>query len=267
MQSDAIEYRDQPLAGKAAVITGAGAGIGRACAQHFAAAGARVVVSDIDSDAAAETVRTIVAAGGIALARTIDASRAEQVQQLIDTTLEQFGRIDILFNNAGGAFPQPTHSMALDTYRQIIALNLDSVFFGIHAVLPIMLRQRAGVILSTTSGAGLNAVTGLAAYGAAKAGVINLMKNIATEYGSHGIRANAIAPGPMDTAGLNTWLNTFEDGPARYAAQVPSGRLGTAEDIARAAVFLASDAAEFINGVVLPVDGAIHARLATPQIV
>jgi 3-oxoacyl-[acyl-carrier protein] reductase len=266
METEAIEYSGHPLAGKVAIITGAGNGIGRACAQHFARAGARVVVSDIDDNAAQETVRTILAAGGTALAQTTDATRAEQIQQLVDTTVQQFGRIDILFNNAGGALPQPTHEMSLDAYRQVIALNLDSVFFGIHAALPAMLRQRAGVILSTTSGAGLNAVAGLAAYGAAKAGVINLMKNIATEYGSYGIRANAIAPGPMDTPGLNAWLGTFEDGPARYAAQVPSGRLGTADDIARAAVFLASDAAEFINGVVLPVDGAIQARLATPQI-
>lgn len=267
MKTETLEYSDRPLTGKVAIITGAGAGIGRACAQHFARAGAQVVVSDISSDAAAETVRTIVAAGGTALARTTDATCAEQVQQLIDAALQRFGRLDILFNNAGGAFPQPTHSMSLDTYRQIIALNLDSVFFGIHAALPTMLQQGSGVILSTTSGAGLNAVTGLAAYGAAKAGVINLMKNIATEYGPQGIRANAIAPGPMDTPGLNAWLGTFDDGPARYAAQIPSGRLGTAEDIARAAVFLASDAAAFINGIVLPVDGAIQARLATPQIV
>jgi NAD(P)-dependent dehydrogenase (short-subunit alcohol dehydrogenase family) len=267
MRPDTTEYGAPPLAGKTAIITGAGAGIGRACAEDFARAGARVVVSDISGDAARATVQAIVAAGGTALAQTTDATDARQVQQLVDVALREFGRIDILFNNAGGAFPQPTHEMSLDTYRQIIALNLDSVFFGIHAVLPTMLQQRSGVILSTTSGAGLNAVTGLAAYGAAKAGVISLMKNIATEFGGQGIRANAIAPGPMDTPGLNAWLSTFDDGPARYAAQVPSGRLGTAEDIARAAVFLASDAAAFINGIVLPVDGAIQARLATPQIV
>jgi 3-oxoacyl-[acyl-carrier protein] reductase len=267
MNSETIDYGTLPLAGKVAIITGAGAGIGRACARHFASAGARVVVSDISEAAARETVQAIAAAGGTALAQATDATQALQVQQLIDSALREFGRIDILFNNAGGAFPQPTHEMSLDAYHQIVALNLDSVFFGIHAVLPTMLRQRSGVILSTTSGAGLNAVAGLAAYGAAKAGVISLMKNIATEYGAHGIRANAIAPGPMDTPGLNAWLGTFENGPARYAAQVPSGRLGTAEDIARAAVFLASDTAEFINGIVLPVDGAIQARLATPQIV
>jgi 3-oxoacyl-[acyl-carrier protein] reductase len=129
-----------------------------------------------------------------------------------------------------------------------------------------MMQQRHGVILSTTSGAGLNAVLHLAAYGAAKAGVINLTKSIAVEYGPLGIRANVIAPGPMDTPALRAWLDTLPGGAEAYARQVPSGRLGSAEDIAHAAAFLAGDEAFFINGVVLPVDGAIHAQLATPRI-
>lgn len=254
------------LAGKVAIVTAAGNGIGRACAIRFARAGAQVIASDIDGGALRETVRQIVAAGCAAVAHVADVTQAVQVQQLVDAAVDRHGRLDVMFNNAGGAFPQPTHEMSLDTYRQIIALNLDSVFFGIHAALPVMLRQGSGTVLSTTSGAGLNCVLGLAAYGAAKAGVINLMKNIAVEYGPCGIRANTISPGPMDTPGLQAWLGTFENGPARYAAQIPSGRLGTADDIAYAAVFLASDAAQFVNGVVLPVDGAIHARLATPNI-
>jgi 3-oxoacyl-[acyl-carrier protein] reductase len=254
------------LAGKVAIVTAAGNGIGRACAIRFAQAGARVIASDIAGDALRETVRLIAAAGCDAIAHVADVTQAAQVQQLVAVATERHGRLDVMFNNAGGAFPQPTHEMSLDTYRQVIALNLDSVFFGIRAALPVMLRQGGGTVLSTTSGAGLNCVPGLAAYGAAKAGVINLMKNIAVEYGPRGIRANTISPGPMDTPGLQAWLGTFENGPARYAAQIPSGRLGTADDIAYAAVFLASDAAQFVNGVVLPVDGAIHARLATPDI-
>lgn len=266
MPADTNYDTNRCLAGKVAIITAAGAGIGRASAIQFARAGARVIVADISIAAAQETAKIIGTEHGNAIARAADVTQADQVQQLVDATLDQFGRLDVLFNNAGGAFPQPTHTMSLELYRQVIALNLDSVFYGIHAALPAMLQQRAGVILSTSSGAGLNSVLGLAAYGAAKAGVINLMKNIAVEYGPQGIRANAISPGPMDTPGLRGWLETFDDGMARYAAQIPSGRLGTADDIAHAAVFLASDAAQFINGVVLPVDGAIHARLAIPNI-
>jgi meso-butanediol dehydrogenase/(S,S)-butanediol dehydrogenase/diacetyl reductase len=139
------------------------------------------------------------------------------------------------------------------------------VFYGVHAALPVMMRQRSGFILTTSSGAGLNAVADLAIYGAAKAAVINLMRNIAVEYGAMGIRANTIAPGPMDTPGLRTFLATLPGGADPFTSQVPSGRLGTGDDIAAAAVFLASDEASYINGAVLPVDGAVHARLASPR--
>jgi len=191
---------------------------------------------------------------------------ADEVQALVSRAVEAFGRLDVLFNNAGGAQPKPTHETTVKEYRRIIALNLDSVFFGAHAALPVMLKQRGGVILSTTSGAGLNAVPDLAAYGAAKAGAILLMRNVAVEYGRYGIRANALSPGPIDTPALRQWLDTLPGGAASYEKHIPSGRLGTADDIAGAAAFLASNEAAFINGVVLPVDGAVHARLYTPSV-
>lgn len=256
----------RPLEQKIAVITGAGSGIGRACALHFAAAGATVAALDIDANSAAAIARQIDDNGYPAIAMAVDVTDADAVQRALAEITARFARLDILFNNAGGAQPQPTETQSLDDYRRIVALNLDSVFYGVHAALPIMLRQGGGTILSTTSGAGLNAVPGLAAYGAAKAGVISLMKSIAVEFGPRGIRANTLSPGPMDTPGLRAWLDTFDDGVNRYARGIPSGRLGSADDIAAAAVFLASDAAAFINGAVLPVDGAIHARLATPEI-
>ena len=251
---------------KVSIITGAASGIGKACALRFGAEGAIVVVSDRDPAGAAAVAEQITRDGGRAFAHPVDVTDATQVQRLVEQTAAAHGRLDVLFNNAGGAQPQPTHETGIEQYRHIVALNLDSVFYGVHAALPIMMRQRHGTILSTTSGAGINAVEGLAAYGAAKAGVISLMRNIAVEYGGFGIRANTLSPGPMDTPGLRQWLNTLPGGADAYAAQVPSGRLGTAEDIAAAAVFLASDEAFFVNGAVLPVDGAIHARLSSPRV-
>jgi 3-oxoacyl-[acyl-carrier protein] reductase len=252
---------------KVAMISGSGSGIGRASALRFAEAGAIVAAIDIVESTANEVANEINSNGGHAIAMRVDVTDATAVKNAIEHVAQRYGKLDILFNNAGGgAFPQPVDGQSIDDYHKIIALNLDSVFYGIHAALPIMLRQGHGVILSTTSGAGLNAVPGLAIYGAAKAGVISLMKSIAVEFGTQGIRANAISPGPMDTPGLRSWLDTFEDGANRYARDIPSGRLGTADDIARAAVFLASDDAEFINGAVLPIDGAIHARLSSPNI-
>ncbi|MBP1687517.1 MAG: 3-oxoacyl-ACP reductase [Deltaproteobacteria bacterium] len=255
---------DLGLNGKTVIITGAASGIGRACAIRFAQEGAVVAASDIDDDKLRDVVDEICAAGGRAFSGHADVTSADQMQRLVDMVVTDCGRLDILFNVAGGAQPLPTHTMSIADYHRVIALNLHSVFFGVRAALPAMLQQGRGTILSTTSGAGLNAVTGLAAYGAAKAGVISLMKSVAVEYGRAGIRANTISPGPMDTPGLRAWLDTYPDGAARYGRQVPSGRLGTAQDIASVAVFLASEAAAFLNGAVIPVDGAIHARLATP---
>lgn len=252
------------LAGKIALITGAGSGIGKASALRFAAEGAEVFVNDLNAAAADAVVTQIRASGGRAEPCPADVTDAAAVQAMVDRIVAARGRIDILFNNAGGDQPAPTLELGLERYRAVIALNLDAVFFGTRAVLTPMIRQGGGVILSTSSGAGLNAVDGLTAYGAAKAGVASLMRSIAVEHGRHGIRANTISPGPMDTPALRTFLDTQPGGAAGYAAQVPVGRLGTAEDIAAAAAFLASDDAAFISGAVLPVDGAIHARLAAP---
>ena len=252
------------LANKVAIITGAASGIGRACALRFAAEGACVVVNDIAIAGAAATVDKIISDGGRAVAHGADVTSAAAVQALVDDALTRFGRLDIMFSNAGGGRPTPLHQIHPDEYRRLMGLNLDSVYHGVHAALPVMIRQGSGVFLSTTSGAGLAAVPGLAIYGAAKAGIINLMRSVAVEYGPQGIRANTISPGPMDTPALRAWLDTTSGGAVRYAQQIPLRRLGTAEDIASAAVFLASDAASFISGAVLPVDGAIHARLASP---
>ncbi len=254
------------LSGKISIITGAGSGIGAASARFFAAQGATVVVNDIDARAARKTAEEIATAGGRAVDHVADVTKPEEVEALVARTKRDFGRVDVFFNNAGGAIPEPTESVSLLEYRRLIALNLDSVFFGTQCALRVMMEQRKGCILMTTSGAGLRAVRHLAVYGMAKAGVISLARSIAADYGRYGIRANAISPGPMATPGFLAWLATVRDGLRRFEAQVPTGRLGTPEDIAQAAVFLASDEASFINGVTLPVDGGVHAVFASPPV-
>ncbi|GIJ26329.1 3-ketoacyl-ACP reductase [Micromonospora qiuiae] len=251
---------------KITVITGAASGIGRASAMEFASLGATVVVSDIDAQGAEATVGQIRQKGGTAVAVAADVMAQEQVAALINTAVERFGRLDVLFNNAGGAQPEPTHEMSPAEFRRVVELNLFSMFYGVHAALPVMMAQRSGTILSTTSGAGLGAVPGLAAYGAAKAGMIALTRNIAAEYGQYGIRANVISPGSMDTVGFRIWLDSLPGSDQDYFSQIPSGRLGTAEDIARVAAFLASDYSAYVNGVTVPVDGGIAGVLAIPRV-
>jgi len=256
----------QRLAGKIAVITGAGSGIGAAGARLFAAQGATVVVNDIDAKNAEAVAREIGAAGGRAFAHVADVTQPEQVDALVARTGRDHGRLDVFWSNAGGAIPEPTESVSLASYRKLVALNLDAVFYGTQSALRVMMAQRSGCILMTTSGAGLRAVRHLAVYGMAKAGVISLARSSAADYGRHGIRANAISPGPMATPQFMAWLATVRDGRRRFEAQVPAGRLGTPEDIAHAAVFLASDEASFVNGVTLPVDGGVHAVFAAPAV-
>jgi 3-oxoacyl-[acyl-carrier protein] reductase len=253
------------LQDKITIITGSGRGIGRTCALRYGAEGAVVFVNDINTANVDKVTAEINTAGGRAVAHACDVTDPDAVQAMVDRAVKEFGRLDVLYANAGGSMPKPTHLTSNAEYRQIIALNQDAVFYGVHAALPVFMKQKSGLFLTTASGAGQAGVADLAAYGAAKAAVINLMRVIAVEYGGMGIRANSISPGPMGTANMRGWLNTLEGGADAFEAQVPSGRLGTEEDIAVAAAFLATDEAFFINGVCLPVDGAVSALLASPK--
>jgi NAD(P)-dependent dehydrogenase (short-subunit alcohol dehydrogenase family) len=225
-----------------------------------------VIVNDIVAERAHETAEAITAKGGRAVAHPADMTAPDEVEALVARATSDFGRLDVLFNNAGGAMPEPLHSMALEEYRRLITLNLDSAFYGTQCALRVMMEQRSGCILMTTSGAGLRAVRDLAAYGMAKAGMISLARSIAADYGRYGIRANVISPGPMATPPFLAWVDTVRDGRRRFEAQVPVGRLGRPEDIAHTALFLASDEAAFVNGVTIPVDGGVNAIFAAPQI-
>jgi len=252
------------LAGKVAAITGAASGIGRASALRFAQEGARVVANDVDEPALAALVAEIGERGGIARACAGDVTERGVAERIVASALGAFERLDVLHNNAGGARPVPMDQIDDARYRADLALNLDAVWFGIQAALCVMVPQGSGSIVTTSSGAALGAVPGLGPYAAAKAGVIALTRSVALEYGPHGIRANAICPGPIATPQMLAWLETLPGGAASYGSHVPLRRMGTPEEIASAAVFLASDEASYVSGAVLPVDGAVSAVLHGP---
>lgn len=252
------------LEGKIALITGSGRGIGRASALRFAAEGATIVVSDLDAGNAEETTRLVAEAGGRAICHPADVTDSAQVDALVDRAVAEFGRLDIMWNNAGGALPETTHDVSDEKFRQVVALNMDGVFYGTRAALRVMVPQNSGCILITTSGAGLGSVGGLASYGMAKAGVINLAKSVADEYGPYGIRANVVSPGPIASEGFLAYLDSVEGLREKMETGVPARRLGRPEDIANAALFLASDEASYVSGVVIPVDGGIASKYPTP---
>ncbi len=251
--------------GKSIVITGAAGGIGRVSAELFAKLGGQVLAADIDTGALNSTVEHISAQGGRVTPFTADLTRPDEVDRFVDAAFEHFGKIDVLFNNAGGSSPTPMTAIDRQEFERIRALNFDAVYHACIRVLPEMVKNGGGNIVSTTSSAGTGAVAGLAVYGSAKAGVNSLTRSIAVEYGRHGIRANAIAPSAA-SAGMRSWLETLPGGVEGFAARQPMRRLGEPQEIAHVAAYLASDYASFINGAIIPVDGGIEAMLATTPI-
>jgi NAD(P)-dependent dehydrogenase (short-subunit alcohol dehydrogenase family) len=250
------------LDAKVAVVTGAGSGIGRATALRFAAEGARVVVNDIDETNAGATVADIRAAGGVACAHSGDVGSSQYVTSLVETAVERFGRLDVMHNNAGYGRPDHAGDLTDEGFDEMIRVNLEAVAYGTRAALSVMVAQETGSIINTASTAGVGSAANRTSYGVAKAGVINLTKSTAVDYGRYGIRANAICPGPIETPAFVRFAPDLE----YYAAQVPMRRLGRAEDVAALAVFLASDESAFVSGNAIFVDGAMMARLPSPYL-
>ncbi|PSR18480.1 3-oxoacyl-[acyl-carrier-protein] reductase [filamentous cyanobacterium CCP3] len=242
------------LEGQVAVVTGASRGIGRAVAIALAAAGAQVVVNYARSSAAAdEVVAQIGAEGGSAIALQADVSKADQVDALINGTLEKFGRVDILVNNAGITRDTLLLRMKPEDWQAVIDLNLTGVFLCTRAVAKLMLKQRSGRIINIASVAGQMGNPGQANYSAAKAGVIGFTKTVAKELASRGITANAVAPGFIETDMTGELSNTDD-----ILKFIPLGRFGQPEDIAGMVRFLAADpAAAYITGQVFNVDGGM----------
>ncbi|MGX7091958.1 SDR family NAD(P)-dependent oxidoreductase [Hutsoniella sourekii] len=241
------------LEGKVAIITGAGSGFGRATSLLFAQEGAKVAVVDYAVEGAEETVSMIQEAGGQAVAIQADVSKADQVKNFIDKTVEAFGQIDILFNNAGIYVPGNVEETELDGFQRSMDVNVTAVYLASHYAMPY-LKKTQGNIISTASAGGIIGFPEAVAYGTTKGAVISMMRAIAVDYAKDGVRANAICPGTGRT-GMTKDLLEVEDIAAGFLTPIPIKRFGEPEDIAQAALFLASDQASYITGHALPVDG------------
>ena len=249
------------LEGRVALITGSGSGQGRAAAAKFAERGAAIAVNDINDEGAAETVRMVEEGGGEAVAIHADVSVLEDVESMIARVDERWGRLDVLYNNAAVQKSGRLLECTTEQWDLTIATNLDAVFWACRAAIPLMQRDGTGSIINTASVLGLIGSEGYCAYGAAKAGLVALTRQIAVEYGPE-IRANVIAPGSINTPRFQKVAEAMDD-PDGFVrgleSMIPLKRLSTAEDVAGIATFLATDASAYVSGAILPADGGLAA--------
>jgi meso-butanediol dehydrogenase / (S,S)-butanediol dehydrogenase / diacetyl reductase len=248
------------LQNRTVIITGAAAGIGAASAALFASEGAQVVAVDVDREMLNQVSGQLEKAGANCLAVPADVSQRGDVEIVLRAATQKFGRIDILFNNAGIVPTGKLEATSEEQWDRAMAINVKSMYLFCHAVIPGMKAQGGGVILNTASATALRAVVDRACYTATKAAVIGLTKSMAVDYVRDNIRVNCLCPGTVDTPSLAGRLAAFPD-PAQarknFIARQPMGRFGTAEEIAQAALYLVSPAAEFVTGVAFPIDGGL----------
>ena len=244
------------LTGKTALITGAARGIGKALALKFAEEGANIAFTDLVIDESGEETRKEIEAKGVkCLAYASNAANFEETAEVVKKIHEDFGTIDVLVNNAGITKDGLMLRMTEAQWDAVINVNLKSAFNFVHACLPIMMRQRGGSIINMSSVVGVHGNAGQANYAASKAGMIALAKSVAPEMGSRGVRANAIAPGFIETAMTH---QLSEEVRKEWMKQIPLRRGGQAEDVANVAVFLASDLSSYVTGQVIQVDGGMN---------
>lgn len=246
------------LENKTAIITGAAAGIGAASATLFASEGANVVAVDLDGSRLDDLAKQITSSGGKCLAVRSDVSQRAAVEHTIHTAVHRYGRVDILFNNAGIVPAGKIDATDEAEWDRAMAINVKSMYLFCHALIPYFRRNGGGVILNTASATVLRTVTDRACYTATKAAVVGLSKSMALDYVRDHIRVNCLCPGTIDTPSLAQRIAAQPDpveARRNFIARQPMGRFGTAEEVARAALYLVSDDAAFITGTAFPVDG------------
>lgn len=251
------------FAGKTAIVTGGASGIGEAFVRRFVAEGGAVMIAELDAQRAAALVGEL---GDKSAYQNVDVADADAFAPLAEETIARFGRIDILFNNAGIGNYGLTPDLEIEQWRRCIEVNLDAVFFACKAIIPHMKAHGGGAIVNTASASGLAADYGFTAYNAAKAGVINYTRCLAIDHARDNIRANSICPGPVDTPLLTAGVDAIQGLRTQWEGGVPSGRFARAEEIAAVALFLASDDASGVSGAAVPVDGGLTAHTGQPDL-
>jgi NAD(P)-dependent dehydrogenase (short-subunit alcohol dehydrogenase family) len=255
------------LDGKVAVVTGGASGMGMVASKLFAAEGARVVLTDVADDAGEKVAAQIAEAGGEALYAHADVSREAEAEAMIAAAVDRFGGLDVLYNNAGVMLPDDGSIDATDerVWDTTLGVNVKGVAFGCKFGIPAMIRSGGGSIVNVASFvAWLGAATSQTAYTASKGAVLAMTREIAVEYARKGVRCNALCPGPIETPLLMQLLSDEQKRQRRFV-HIPMGRLGRAEELARAALFLASDDSSYMTGASLIVDGGITAAYVTPE--
>jgi NAD(P)-dependent dehydrogenase (short-subunit alcohol dehydrogenase family) len=260
------------LKDKVAIVTGAASGIGKATAVNFAREGAAVMCADVNSGGAETTARQIADTGGQAASIKADVAVEADIQEMVGQTVARWGRLDVLYNNAGIGYGIPVTQLPVEQWDHLMGINLRGVYLGCKHAIPEMLKNGGGAIVSTASDAGLRGSAFLSAYCASKGGVVLLTKALSSEWAGQGIRINCVCPGVIQTPILDPFIAQMQQLTGTPAAEQwermgrmhPIGRVGQPEEVAKAVTFLASDEASFITGVALPVDGGLEAG-APPQ--
>jgi meso-butanediol dehydrogenase/(S,S)-butanediol dehydrogenase/diacetyl reductase len=250
--------------GKVGILTGAASGIGAATARRLSSEGARLVLADINRPAGEALAKELSRGGDGVAFETCDVRDRGQVDALVRSAAERFGRLDLLFNNAGSAAIGEVPDVDPAAWHDLFELNVHSIFYACRSAIPLMRKTGGGAIVNTASISGLYADYAIPAYNATKGAVINFTRSLAVDHARDGIRVNAVCPGPIDTP-LITALKSVPEIVQEYARLIPAGRIGKPEEIASAVAFLLSDDASYVSGTMLVVDGALTAHTGQPN--